>query len=67
MKRAYKRLLVKPIFRGRPQHIGDASTPRIAAKVDGINLSLEYQRRQNWKSDTSPLEESRRSCVDLRH
>jgi hypothetical protein len=34
--------------------------------VEWINLSLQCYRQQSWRSDPSPLEESRRSCVILR-
>jgi hypothetical protein len=36
---------------------------RIAAAVEWINLSFDCYRVQNWRSDTSPLEEPRRSFV----
>jgi hypothetical protein len=58
LKRAYERLLVKPRWSGTPQCIGDVSTmelsPRTAAVVEWINLTLEGYRRQSWKSDASP-------------
>jgi hypothetical protein len=54
MKRAYERVLVKPGCNGRPQCVGDASTmgrsPRTAAIVEWINLSLECYREQSWRS-----------------
>jgi hypothetical protein len=53
MKRAYERLLVMPSCSGRPQCIGDASTmgwsPRTAAAVEWVNLSLECYRGQSWR------------------
>ena len=71
MKRVYERLLVKHSRSGRPQCIGDASTmgwsPRTAATVEWIILSLECYRGQSWRSYTSLLEEPRRSCVDPQH
>jgi hypothetical protein len=71
MKRAHEKLLVKLSCSKRPQCIGDATTmwwlPRTVAVVEWINLSLECYRGQIWRSDTNPLEEPRRSCVDPRH
>jgi hypothetical protein len=61
----------KPSYTGRLQRIGDASTmrrsPRTAAAVEWISLSLDYYRGQSWRCDPSPLEELRRSFVDPRH
>jgi hypothetical protein len=71
MKRAYEQLLVKPSCSRSPQCIGDAIimgwSPRTAAAVEGINLSLECSRGQSWRSEASPLEEPRRWWVDPRH
>lgn len=33
----------------------------------GINQNLEWYSEQRWRSDTSPLKECKRSCVDLRY
>jgi hypothetical protein len=51
MKRAHERLSEKPRCSRRPQYIGDVSTmgwsPRKAAAVKWINLSLECHRGES--------------------
>jgi len=60
IKRAYERLLVRPSCSIRTQCIGDASTmgwsPRTAAAMEWINLSLACCRGQSWRCEARPLE-----------
>jgi hypothetical protein len=70
MKRAQERLLVKLSWQKtsvywRCQCHG--MTTKNRAAVEWINVSLECYRGQSWRSDSSHLEEPRRSCVDPRH
>ena len=75
MKRAYKRLLVKPSYSGRQQCFGDVSTmkwpPRRAAAMEYRQLELRRQgmcyKGQSWRSDPSPWKSPEDLELDLRH
>jgi hypothetical protein len=63
--------LVKPTFSRRSQCM-EMPVPwddhqEQQQQWSGVNLSLECNRGQSCRSDPSPLEEPRRSCVDPRH
>jgi hypothetical protein len=70
MKRSFKRLLVKPSCSEDFSIFIYLSTirwqPRTATAVELDQPELEWYRGQNWRSDSSPLQQPRRSCVNAR-
>ena len=70
MKSSFKRLLVKPSCSEDFSIFIYLSTirwqPRTAAAVELDQPELEWYRGQNWRSDSSPLQQPRRSCVNAR-
>ena len=75
MKRAYEKLFMRTSCSGRQQSFGDTSTmkwpPSTAAAVEYRHLEPRKKsvcyKEQSWSSVSSPLEEPRRSWMDLRH